>query len=187
MIKLSMLFKKTVLVALVAALAIAALPVTHAYASGLNDPDVPPADTIRLSDERLEQIWARMQHNYERQGCILERADAMTERVQTLINGLEENGKDVTAMQAALDAFEDAIKEAHPIYVSAKGIINSHQGFDVDGKVTDHEKAVETVKDLGGKLKEVREIVGERGRALRQALKAFRKAHRPADTSNTQR
>jgi len=185
MIKLSMLFKKTVLIALVAALALAALPVTSAYASGLSDPEKPPVDATRLSDERLERIWARMQRIYERQGHILERADAMVERIQNLIDKLEENGKDVTALQAALDAFEDALKEAHPIYESVKGIINSHQGFDADGKVADHEKAVETVKNLGEKLKEVREIVGEPGKALREILKAFRAARRPSENSGS--
>ena len=185
MIKLIMLFKKTVLVALVAALTLAALPVTHAYASGLSDPADPPTGAVQLSDERLEQIWARMQRIHERQGHNLERADAMVERTQNLIDRLAENGKDVTAMQAALDAFGDALKEAHPIYESAKGVVNSNQGFDADGKVTDHEKAVETVKNLGGKLKEVREIIGEPGRGLREALKAFRDAHRPADTSGS--
>ena len=37
-----MLFKKTILVALVAALVLAALPLTNVYASGLNDPNDPP-------------------------------------------------------------------------------------------------------------------------------------------------
>jgi len=86
-------------------------------------------------------------------------------------------------LQAALDAFEDVLKDAHPIYESAKGIINSHQGFDTDGQLTDRDKAVETVKDLGAKLKEVRQITGKPGKALRDAIKAFRDAYRPADTS----
>lgn len=179
----SMLFKRTVLVALVVALALAALPITSAYASRLNDPENSPADTTRLSDERLERIWARLQRIYERQGHILERADVMVERIQGLIDRMEESGKDVTILQATLDVFDDALKEAHPIYENAKGIISSHQGFDADGKVTDHEKAVETVKDLGEKLKDIRELVGEPGKALREAIKALRDAHRPADIS----
>ena len=44
---LTLLFKKTVLVALVAALALAALPVTSVYASGLSDPTDPPAGETR--------------------------------------------------------------------------------------------------------------------------------------------
>ena len=185
MIKLLLLFKKTIMVALVAALALAALLVTSVYASGLNDPTNPPADTTQLSDERLERVWARLQRGYERQGRMLERADGMVERFQNLIDRMNENGKDTTTLQAALDAYEEALKEAHPIYESAKGILNSHQGFDANGQVTEREKAIETVKELGNKLKEVRQITGEPGKALREALRAFRDAHRPADTSGT--
>ncbi len=186
MIKLSSLFKKTILVALVAALSLGALPVTSAYASGLNDPADPPADSVQLSNERLERVWARLQRVYERQGQVLDRADRMVERFQNLIDRMNENGKDTTALQAALDAFEEALKEAHPVYESAKGILNSHQGFDADGKVTDREKAIETVKELRDKMQEVRGIIGEPGKALREAIKTFRDAHRPADTLGIQ-
>jgi len=183
---LNLLFKKTVLVVLVAALALAALPVTSAYASGLNDPTDPPADETQLSGERLERAWARLQRVYERQGKMLDRADEMVDRIQGLIDRMNENGKDTAALQAALDTYEEALKDAHPIYESAKGIINFHQGFDADGKVTDREKAVETVKELRDKLKDVRQIVGEPGKALRGAIKAFRDANRPADITDAQ-
>jgi len=181
---LSMLFKKSALVALVAALLLAALPIVNVSASGLADLDNPPADTSQVSSERLERAWVRLQQAYEHQGQMLDHADQKTEKIQNLIDRMEENGKDATALQAALDTFEDAIKEAHPIYESAKGIINSHQGFDADGEVTDHEKAVETVKDLGKKLGEVREIAGEPGKVLREAIKAFRDTRRPTDAAN---
>jgi methyl-accepting chemotaxis protein len=183
MINLSNLFKKTILIALVAALALATLPITSVYASGLHDPTNPPANGTQLSNERLEQIWARLQRVYELQGKVLNRADRMAERFQNLINRMNENGKDTTALQAALDAFKEALKEAHPVYESAKGILNSHQGFDADGKVSDHEKAVETIKELRDKIQEVRGIIGEPGKALREAIKAFRDANRPADTT----
>jgi uncharacterized coiled-coil DUF342 family protein len=186
MLKNISMFRKTILVALIAALTLAALPITSVYAVGLSDPTDPPADeTQQVSNERLERVWARLQRVYERQGRILDRADAMVEKIQNLIDRMNENGKDTTALQAALDTYEEALKDAHPVYESAKGIINSHQGFDADGKVTDREKALETVKDLRDKLQEIRQIVGEPGAALREALKAFREAHRPADSSNT--
>ncbi|MGD8404345.1 MAG: hypothetical protein PVJ21_11840 [Anaerolineales bacterium] len=184
MFKFSKLFKKTVLVALVATLALAALPVTSVFASGINDPETPPVDTAHLTDERLERVWIRMQRVYERQGYRLDRADIVIERVQNLSDRLEENGVDVTALQVALGTFEEALKDAHPIYESAKGIINAHPGFDADGNVTDHEKAIDTVKDLGEKLKEVRKTINEPGKALHEALKAFRDVHRPADGSS---
>ena len=186
MLKITSIFRKTVLVALVAVLALAALPLTSVHASGLGDPTDPPAaDTQQVTNERLERAWARLQRVYERQGRILDRADEMVERIQNLIDRMNENGKDTTALQAALDTYAEALKDAHPVYESAKGIINSHQGFDADGKVTDREKAVETLKDLRDKLQEVRQIVGGPGQALHEAIKAFRDANRPADTSGT--
>lgn len=85
----------------------------------------------------------------------------------------------LVALVAALDGFDDALKEAHPTYESDKGIINSHQGLDNDGKVTDREKAVETVKEFGEKLKEDCQLVDEPGKALCEAIKVFRDAIRP--------
>ena len=168
------MFKKTVLIAMVAALAIAILPLMSASAAPATD-DPPPQREV--SAERLEKIWARQLRLYERIGNGYDRSDGFVEKVQTLIDKAGANGKDVSAVQAALDAFEAAIKEAHPVYESAKGIINSHQGFDNDGKVTDIEKAKETVKSMGEKLKEIKESMGGTGRALHEAIKAFREAN----------
>lgn len=174
------LFRKSIILALVSALVLAALPSGIVSASGLKDPSNPPSEQSQLSNERLERLWRRLQHVYERQGRILDRADNLAERIQGLLDRASENGKDVTTLQAALEVFQNALKEAHPVYESAKGILNSHKGFDADGKVTDREQAIQTVKDLGIKEKDVRELVGQPGKALREAIKAFREANRPA-------
>ncbi|MEO7840490.1 MAG: hypothetical protein ABIU06_14175 [Anaerolineales bacterium] len=167
------LFKKTVLLALVAALAtlgVASLPFGGVSAAGEYDPITPP--TGEISNERLEQVWARQLRIYERMG----RTDEFVEKAQNLIDRAKENGKDVSSVQAALDAFETALTDARPIYESARGIVNSHQGFDDDGKVTDAEKARETVKALGEKMKEIKAAMHGTGKSLREALKAFRQA-----------
>ena len=178
------LFNKTVVIVLVAALALTAFPITSVSASSLNAPDEPPTDRVGQSDERIEKMWERLQKVYEHLGQKFERSAGLIEKLQGLIDRLEENGIDVTDLQAALDTFEDALEEAHPIYESAIGIINSHQGFDANGKVTDHDKAIETVRALAGKLKEIRAILGDPGKALREAFQAYRDAHRPSDASN---
>ena len=116
---------------------------------------------------------------------MFQRADEMIGKIQSLIDKMEENGNDVTALQFALDTFDAALKEAHPIYESVNGIINSHIGFDADGNVTDSEQAVETIKELGTKLKEVRTIAGEPGKALREAIKAFRDTRDGAKTKDS--
>jgi hypothetical protein len=169
------IFKKTLLIAMVAALAVASLPLVSASAAPFTD-DPPPPER-ELSSERLEQILARQLRVYEKIGAWLDRGDAFADKVQELIDRASANGKDVSAVQAALDAFEQALKDAHPIYKSAKGIINSHQGFDNEGNVTDIEKAKETVKAMGGKLREIKAAMDGTGRALHEAIKAFRKAN----------
>ena len=55
MLKITSFFKKTILVALMAALASVALPVTSVHAIGLSDPTDPPPDASSLTGERLEQ------------------------------------------------------------------------------------------------------------------------------------
>jgi hypothetical protein len=175
-----MWLKKISVLAWIAALGLSLVPMAGVYALGQADPPTPAAGQI--STDRLEQIWAKEQAAYNRLGTFLDRLDGRISKAQELIDKAKANGKDVSAIQAALDAFADAAKQAHPLYEGLKGIISSHQGFDANGKVTDQEKARETVKDLGGKLKEIRHLLVEPARALREAIKAFRQANRPAGT-----
>jgi len=181
---MKLLFKKTILFALVAALGMASLPFVSADAAGAYDPPVP--GQRQISNERLERIWARQLRRYERIGNGFERDDAFIERVQDLIDRAAENGKDASAVQAALDAFETALQDAHPIYESANGLVNSHQGFDANGKVTDPAKAQETVDAMHAKFKEIKEAMNGTGKALHEAVKAFREANprpQPAPTA----
>jgi hypothetical protein len=172
------LFKRTVLFALVAALGMASLPFVRVSAAGAYDPPVPPQG--QLSNDRLERIWARQLRLYERLGNGFERKDIFIDRVQTLIDRAKAKGKDVSAVQAALDAFEAALKKAQPIYESTKGIVSSHQGFDENGKVTDPVKAQATIESLRGKFKEIKDAMNGTGKALREAIRAFREANPPS-------
>lgn len=177
------LFRKTVLFALVAALGLASLPFVSVSAAGVYDPTVPPEGERQISNERLEQVWARQLERYERMGSRFEREDEFLDRIQGLIDRAAANGRDASAVQAALDAFEAALQKAHPIYESANGIVNSHQGFDQNGKVTDAARAQETVKAMRAKFQEIKDAMGGTGRALHQAIKAFRQANpRPERT-----
>jgi len=173
---MKLFFKKTILLAIVAAFTLAGFPIVSVYAAGKDD--IPQ---IQITNERLERIWARQLRLYERLG----RADGFIVRVQRLIDRAEANGKDTAAVQAALDAFAAAIKDTHPIYESMKGIINSHQGFDKDGTVTDPEIARETIQAMREKLQEIKTTMNSTRKELRQAIKAFREANpRPPTTAN---
>ena len=174
------LFRKTIFVALVVGLSLAAMPFMSVSAAGEYDPTPPPAERGQIRPERWERVWARQLRVYERMG----RIDKFVAKVQKLIDRAKANGKDVSAVQAALDAFRAAAKDAQPIYESIKGITSSHQGFDSNGKVTDPEKAKETVKAMHEKFKEIRDAMNGTGTALHAAIKAFREADpRPQSTS----
>jgi hypothetical protein len=169
------IFNKLILAVLTAALVFVTFPVTSAYAQDENPPKG------ELTNEKLEKIWARELKAYERLGKGFNDIDGTVAKFQARIDKAAANGRDVTALQSALDAFEAALKAAKPKYESMNGLVNSHQGFDANGKVVDAEKAKSTVKEMGAKLKEVRDAMGGTGKALREALKAFREANKPAD------
>ena len=173
---MKLFFKKTILLALVAALGLASLPVINVFAAGRSDPATPPT---LLTNDRLELAWARQLRIYNRMGHI----DQLLEKAQKLIDRAKANGKDVSAVQAAFDAFETQWKAAKPTYESIKGIVNSHQGFDTNGQVTDTEKAKATVMEMRAKFKEIRDALNGTGKALHEAIRAFREANpRPQPT-----
>jgi len=170
-------FKKTILLSLVAALGLASLPLVSVFAAGQNDPTPPPQ--TQLTNDRLELVWAHELRVYNRMG----RVDGFIAKIQSLVDRAKAKGKDVSAVQAALDAFEAQWKAAKPTYESIKGVVNSHQGFDANGKVTDLEKAKATVKEMHNKFKEIRDTLNGTGKALHEAIKAFRDANpRPQAT-----
>ena len=170
-------FNKTILLALVVALGLSSLSVFRAGAAGLNNPAL--AVQGQITYERLEKIWARQLTAYHRRG----KTDLFIEQVQKLIDRASANGKDVSGVQAALDAFKEAVKDAKPIYESMNGIVNSHQGFDDNGKVTDPEKARETVQEMREKMQELKATLDGTGKALHEAIRAFREANpRPVRT-----
>lgn len=169
------LFRKTILLAIVAALGMASLLLASVSAAGDYDPPVP--EQRQIPNERLERVWARQLRLHQRIGNAFEREERFVERVQGLIDRAEANGKDVSEVQAALDAIEAAVKDARPIYESAKGIVNSHQGFDENGNVTAPEKALQTVQAMREKLQEIKDAMDGTRRALREAIKAFHEAN----------
>ena len=130
----------------------------------------------------MEQAWAKQLQAYEKIGKGFDDTDAQIAKFQARIDKAAANGKDVTALQAALDAFESALKSAKPTYNGINGIVTSHQGFDANGKVTDAEKAKATVAEMRAKMQELKSAMNGTGKALREALKAFREANKPTGT-----
>ena len=162
-------FQKTILAALIVALMVAALPLTSVFAAGNNE----------ISNERLESLWQKMLKRYERVGRMFDNDAKLADRAEEMISRLKQEGKPTAELESALKAYEDALKVAHPLYESCKGIINSHKGFDSSGKVTDAEQAKETVKSLGEKFGEIRNAMDGTGKALVELMKSIRDQYKP--------
>lgn len=184
MSKVSVLLKKALVVALILGIGLAAFPATRVFAAGLNDPSNPPGDHPKV-DALLEKVWAREQVIYQRQDDPLAKADEFFTNVQSRIEKANQKGCDTSAIQSALNALETAVDAARPIHENAGSIIAAHAGFDANGKVTDRTQARETVKLLGHFLKDYRSTVGNPFKALREAVKAFREAHKPSQAPAT--
>ena len=174
---MSNIFKKMILAVITAALVFVAFPVTSAYAQDENPP------MGELTNEKLERIWVRELKTYERLGKAFDNADSAISRIQARLDKASKNGKDVTALQTALDAFESALNESKPIYDSMSSLISTHQGFDANGKVINAEQSKSTVKEVGAKLKEIKSSMGGTFKVLRKAMRAFHEANRPAGAS----
>jgi DNA repair ATPase RecN len=180
--KIAMGFRKALLILVVAVLGVVSVPTVSALALAAADPTPPPAT---LADQRLEQVWARLQADHARMAVIFDFADQRIARMQQLIDRAKANGKNVNDLQAALDNLQNAVKQARPIFESTNGVIASHQGFDADGNVTDTTTALQTVKDLAGKYEDIRTTVQPALQAFRQAVQGFRQTNSPAPTPSS--
>ncbi|MBI2331100.1 MAG: hypothetical protein HYU84_02825 [Chloroflexi bacterium] len=134
-----------------------------------------------LTDEKLIEIWLRQQKLYERMGKAFEDIDAHIAKFQGMIDRAAENGKDVTSLQAALDAYEAALLASQPAYEELGQTFRTHSGFDANGNVTDSEKAKATIKEARDQMKAIKDSMGGTFKALREAVKAFREANKPPE------
>ena len=164
------------------ALTAVAIPGGTVYAQDEN-----PPQPGTFSNERLEFAWKRQVRAYERLGKVFDGVDARLEKIQELIDRAANNGKDVSSLQTALDEYQAALKSARPIYESAKGTINSHQGFDAEGKVTDPQKAKGTIEELRSKMQDLKNAMDGSFKKLVEAIKIFRQQNSPAVESQSPR
>ena len=177
MSKLIPLFNKIALSVLILTIGLAALPAVSASAAGFQDETTPPAN--QPDNSRLEQAWARFQAAYQREGDRLAKANGFIANAQSLIDKANQKGWDTSAIQAALNALTVVIPAAQAAHDNGAAIIASHNGFYASGKVTDRATAINTVKALVQVLKDTRTAMNGTGKALREAVSAFRQAHHP--------
>lgn len=172
------LIQKLFLIVTLLSLVLLALPAQSVLAAGPNNPPAPAATPDpEHAQTRLEWAFANQKLTVQRIGLNLEYQDEFIGRIEELVAKLKENGKDVAAIETALANYAKAVEAGKPLYEQAAQLVQTHEGFDANGKVTDLEKARETVKALGETTRQHREVMGEAAKALREALKALREAN----------
>ncbi|MBK6791657.1 MAG: hypothetical protein IPG80_03770 [Anaerolineales bacterium] len=167
---------KIMMALLAVALTFAALPATSAFAADENPPVV--------ANEKLEEAWARLLKVYDRTGKAFADPEAHIAKFQSMIDKAADSGKDVSNLQSALDAYETALLAAKPQYDAIGSTINTHAGFDADGKVTDAQQAQATLKEVRTQMKVVKDAMGGSFKALSEAIKAFRDANKPEQSKD---
>ncbi len=170
----------TLVIGLIVGLVVVALPFQSVFASGEDAASIPtdissadPATT----NSRLELAFVREKSILARISEASNNFSLVTSDIQTFLDKAKSNGKDVSAIQTAFDAFKTAFQSGKTYYDQANTILTSQAGFDNNGKVIDAQKARTTVKSLRDILLQYNGTVKTSRQALRDAVRNFRLAN----------
>jgi hypothetical protein len=167
---ISGLFTKVVLGSMALSLGLTAVPATAASATtGGTTPTPTPA--VTNPNWRLQEQFADEKATNKRQGDELGESGNLIRVANLIIAAAKRDGLNTSNAESALDRFQKAVVEARLIHKHAWDIIAAHPGFDSHGRVTDRDKAAQTVSDLGKVLENFRDTYYPPFNALVEALR----------------
>lgn len=108
----------------------------------LAKPAIAPGDPALKQALQAEQRWFNAQQD------AINKTDQAASDVQKVIDAASADGLDVTALQNALNAFNSALSSVKSEHQAAESLINTHNGFDGNGEVTERQAARQTVLDI---------------------------------------
>jgi len=130
-------------------LLITVIPVNFVYAApgdtATNTPETTDKDAGGFVVGIMERTYAFQNKMLDYLDKRLSRTDEMQSRAQNKITSLKQQGKNVAALEVALDEFYKRISEPNQAKVKAKSILDFHSGFDGNRKVIDVVLARETI------------------------------------------
>lgn len=186
-----------ILVSVLAGLAVAAIPSSDVYATAI-DNEAPPVEQMGFGKQPLkkqsmkpfgeevkpiglEGAYKNLIKRFEQMGLKLERADTVIERLEEQIVKLQDEGKDTADLEAALNEFVTNAAAAQAVYDEAAELIDEHIGFNFKGEVEDEGLAIQTLRDISGKLLDVHQLMEDAKYELRWDLMEYRYKNRPVD------
>jgi hypothetical protein len=158
---------------LVSAFALAFPSGTAAAASLAQEPQPTTNADKSPTPARLEKTYQRELELLKTQAVRLDRLDERADKFAARIAKLKDEGKDATVLEKALTDFKAKIMDARSQHEEAAKILNTHSGFDANGKVTDVSQASETVKDAGKMMREIHQDLRPTIREMVKALRQF--------------
>lgn len=127
----------------------------------------------------LERTYQRELNWLAAQEDHLNNARTFASKGRELMEKARQKGLDVSALEQAFNAFDSAIAAAQGHHDQAAATLNAHAGFDDAGKVTDLQAAKQTVEQAYRALSDAHMTLQKGVIEMRQALRAWRDAHRP--------
>ena len=154
---------------------VAGIGAVPAFAQTATPPATTPSpsakDKSAKIDGKLEKIYAREQQALAKQQQHLGKANELIAKANDKITKFQGEGKDVSALQTALNTFKSQVADAQTQHDTAAKILSAHAGFGTDGKVTDDAAARQTVKDAAQSLRDAHRVLRQ---ARHDAIKSAR-------------
>jgi hypothetical protein len=126
-----------------------------------------------------EQKWLSLQEDN------LQKTGKVIARLQEFIDSQKEKGKDTSALEAALSTYQAQIDTAKSYHTNAANILAAHEGFDVNGQVTNTESARQTLLDGRQALREAHRIMQKSRNELLRAIADYRKNNHPTPAASS--
>src|SRR5450759_517172 len=131
-----------------------------------------------LQGKAMDKAFAAEQARLSQQASNLDKSSAAVDKAQALIDQWQAKGVDVSLLQTLLSTFESQITSARSSHDTASGILASHAGFDVLGKVTATDQARQTIQETRQALKTAATELGQAFKDLTQGVKTWREQHK---------
>lgn len=100
-------------------------------------------------------------------------------KAQTWIDDLKGEGKDTSALETALAAFNTALANAQTEHDKGQAAYNTQAGFDGNCKLTDRDAARTTLQTVNDALRYAHRYLADGTIAFRRAVADWRRANRP--------
>jgi hypothetical protein len=159
-------------------LGLVALGVTLAAALTILPSPTASAAELKQGGVVLENLLKREQIVINNQQERLNLSNQVVTAAQQWIADLQAEGKDVSALQTALSAFQAGIANAQTSFNTAKQTLDAHTGFDASGKVTNATQALNTLVEAGRAERQFHLTITQATIDFRTAVRAYRQANR---------